>query len=135
MEIVMTFSKKFKTLLFSLLKEFCPTLCDPINCSPPGSSVRGILQARVLEWCHFLLQRIFPTKESNLGLLHCRQTLYHLSPREVLFSILYILNGNILCDLKRNLVKDYIRSEITSPKDKWLLRLNISIFIKRIYKL
>ena len=26
------------------------TLCDPMNCSPPGSSVHGILQARILEW-------------------------------------------------------------------------------------
>ena len=28
----------------------CPTLCDPIDSSPPGSPVPGILQARVLEW-------------------------------------------------------------------------------------
>ena len=28
----------------------CPTLSDPMDCSPPGSSVPGILQARVLEW-------------------------------------------------------------------------------------
>ena len=28
----------------------CPTLCNPMNCSPPGSSVHGILQARILEW-------------------------------------------------------------------------------------
>ena len=28
----------------------CPTLCDPIDGSPPGSPVRGILQARTLEW-------------------------------------------------------------------------------------
>ena len=28
----------------------CPTLCDPIDCSPSGSSVHGIFQARVLEW-------------------------------------------------------------------------------------
>ena len=28
----------------------CPTLCDPIDCSPPGSPVTGILQARTLEW-------------------------------------------------------------------------------------
>ena len=28
----------------------CPTLCDPMGCSLPGSSVHGILQARVLEW-------------------------------------------------------------------------------------
>ena len=28
----------------------CPTLCDPMDCSPPGSSVPGIAQARILEW-------------------------------------------------------------------------------------
>ena len=28
----------------------CPTLCDPVDCSLPGSSVPGILQARILEW-------------------------------------------------------------------------------------
>ena len=28
----------------------CPTLCDPINSSPPGSPIPGILQARTLEW-------------------------------------------------------------------------------------
>ena len=31
----------------------CPTLCDPMDCSPPGSSARGIFQARVLEWVAF----------------------------------------------------------------------------------
>ena len=31
----------------------CPTLCDPIDCSPPGSSVHGIFQARTLEWVAF----------------------------------------------------------------------------------
>ena len=30
--------------------QLCPTLCDPMDCSLPGSSVHGILQARVLEW-------------------------------------------------------------------------------------
>ena len=58
----------------------CPTLCDPMDCNPPGSSVHEILQARTLEWvCHFLLQRIFPTQASNPGLPQCRQILYHLS--------------------------------------------------------
>ena len=32
------------------LLQSCPTLCDPMNCSLPGSSLHGILQARVLEW-------------------------------------------------------------------------------------
>ena len=31
----------------------CPTLCDPMDCSPPGSSVHGIFQARILEWVLF----------------------------------------------------------------------------------
>ena len=31
-------------------RQSCPTLCDPIDCSPLGSSVPGILQARILEW-------------------------------------------------------------------------------------
>ena len=94
------------------------TLCNPADCSLPGSSVHGILQARILEWvampssrgsstgieprsptlqadssqaeppgkpkdtgvhslCH--LQRIFPTRELNWCLLHCRQILYQLS--------------------------------------------------------
>ena len=30
--------------------QLCPTLSEPIDCSPPGSSIRGIFQARVLEW-------------------------------------------------------------------------------------
>ena len=30
--------------------QLCPTLCDPIDCSLPGSSVHGIPQARILEW-------------------------------------------------------------------------------------
>ena len=30
--------------------QLCPTLCDPTDCSLPGSSVHGIFQARVLEW-------------------------------------------------------------------------------------
>ena len=34
------------------------TLCDPVNCSPPGSSVHGILQARILEWS--ILKEISP---------------------------------------------------------------------------
>ena len=28
----------------------CPNLCDPMDCSPPGSSIRGVLQARILKW-------------------------------------------------------------------------------------
>ena len=34
----------------SEVAQSCPTLCDHMDCSPPGSSIHGILQARILEW-------------------------------------------------------------------------------------
>ena len=53
-----------------LVTQSCPTFCDPLDCSLPGSSVHGILQAKNTGvGCHFLLQGIFPTQGSNLGLL------------------------------------------------------------------
>ena len=53
-----TFVNKVMSLLFNMLSaaaaakslQSCPTLCHPMDCSPPGSSVHGIFQARVLEW-------------------------------------------------------------------------------------
>ena len=62
-----------------LVNESCPSFCDSMDCSPPGSFVHGILQARILECMHFLLQGISLTQESNPGLLYCRQILYILS--------------------------------------------------------
>ena len=64
----------------SEVAQLCPTLYDPMDCSLPGSSVHGIFQARVLEWVAISFSRgSFLTQGSNLGLLHCRQMLYHLS--------------------------------------------------------
>ena len=37
-------------IVLCLVAQSCPTVCDPMDCSPPGSPVRGILQARILEW-------------------------------------------------------------------------------------
>ena len=52
------------------------TLCNPVDCSPSGSSVHGILQAGILERVAISFSRgIFLTQGSNPGLLHCRQTL------------------------------------------------------------
>ena len=43
------------------LLQLCPTLCDPMNCNPPGSSVHGILQVRILEWVAAPFSRGLPT--------------------------------------------------------------------------
>ena len=61
--------------------QLCLALCDPMDCSLPGSSVHGILQPVLLEWVT-IFQGIFPTQGSNLGLPHCRQILYSLSHQE-----------------------------------------------------
>ena len=57
----------------------CLTLCDPVDCSPPGSSVHGILQADTGVGCHFLLQGIFLTQDRTcIFFVSCtgRQFLY-----------------------------------------------------------
>ena len=65
----------------------CPTFCDPVNFSPPGSSVHGDFPGKNTGvGCHALLQGIFPTQGSNPGLLHCRWILYHLGHQGILFS-------------------------------------------------
>ena len=47
--------------------QLCRTLCDTMGFNLPGSSVHGILQARILEWvCHSLLQGTFPTQGVKL---------------------------------------------------------------------
>ena len=63
-----------------LAAQSCLTLCDPMDFSPPGSYVHGILQARILEWVDISFSRgIFPTQGTNPGLLDCRQS----SPSEL----------------------------------------------------
>ena len=62
------------------IAQWCLTLCDPMNCSLPGSSVHRIFQVRILEWVAAAFsQGTFPTQGSNPGLPNCRQILYQLS--------------------------------------------------------
>ena len=57
-----------------------PTLCDPMDCSPLGSSVHGDSPGKNTGGgCHALLQGLLPTQGSNPGLPHCRRILYQLS--------------------------------------------------------
>ena len=65
-----------KVMALSEVAQSCLTLCDPVDRSPPGSSIHGILQARILEWVAISFSKgIFPTQGSNPGLQHYRQTL------------------------------------------------------------
>ena len=60
----------------SEVAQSCPTLCDPVDCSLPGSSLYEILQARILECVAISFStEDLPTQGSNPGLPHCGQTL------------------------------------------------------------
>ena len=64
----------------SEVAQSCLTVCHPMDCSLPGSSVCGIFQARLLEWVAIsFFQGIFLKQGLNLGLPHCRQMLYCLT--------------------------------------------------------
>ena len=52
-ENTLTWLQKVK----SEVAQLCPTLCDPMDCSLPGSSVHGIFQVRILEWAAISISR------------------------------------------------------------------------------
>ena len=74
----------------------CPTFCHSMDCSPPGSSVHGILQAGIPEWVAIFFSRESsrPREGLNPGLPHYRQIIYHLSHQG---SHIVLFKGNETC--------------------------------------
>ena len=69
-----------------LVAQLCPTLSDPIDCSPPGPSVLGILQARILEWVAIPFSRGSSRPRDQTHISHIsRQILYCLSHQGTTF--------------------------------------------------
>ena len=78
-----------QTVVKVLVAQLCLTLCDLVNCSSPGSSVHGILQARILKWVAIPFSRgLSQPKDRGLNpsLLHCRRILYCLQISLCLFQ-------------------------------------------------
>ena len=69
--------------IYCLVAKSGPTLCDPINCSLPDSSVHEIPQARILEWVAIPFSRNLPDR-GIIPVTFCvgRQILYHCATRE-----------------------------------------------------
>ena len=79
-----------------LVAQSCPTLFNPMDYSPQGSSVHEDSPGKNTgEGCHALLQGIFPTQGSNTGLPHCRWILYYLSHQGSLSRTVEITYCNI----------------------------------------
>ena len=75
-----TICQEYRKVVKVKVIQLCLTLCNPMDCSPPGSSVHGDSPGKNTgSGLPSLLQGIFPTQGSNRGLLHCRWILYCLS--------------------------------------------------------
>ena len=82
-------------LLFFLVTKSCPTLYNALDCNPPGSSIHGISQARILEWVAVSFSRGSSWLRNRTHLLHWREILYHWATREAqTFHYVYV-NQNI----------------------------------------
>ena len=71
----------YSGILCVKLLQLCPTLCDPMDCTLPGFSIHGILQARILEWVAMLSSRgsSQPRDWSSISSIPCigRWVFYH----------------------------------------------------------
>ena len=81
--------KSNKVSLFCSITQSCLILCDLLDCSPPGSSVHRISQARILEWVFISYSRGF-SRPRNWTRISCvgRQVVYHCTTWEALASII-----------------------------------------------
>ena len=101
-----------------LVTQKCPNFCDPMDCSPPGSSVHGILQARILEWVAISFSRKKLTmhiylewfsRETN------RSRHYHLA---LLFCFVLVITTltTTMFDTRRNIPGCHVWREM-APED------------------
>ena len=100
-----------------LVAQLCPTLCHPMDCSPPGSSVHGDSPGKNTGvGCPALLQGIFPTERLNPGLPHCGQILYGLSHQAlnqvIQLSVYWLHSGQLALIFKPLVWFDLPRSTI-----------------------
>ena len=109
----------------------CPTLCDPIDGSPPGSAIPGILQARTLEWVAISFSSAWKWKVkvkslSRVGLLATPWTAAHQAPpsmgpsRQEYWSRVPLPSQKIVdCALKKKtaLLKRFLNNPLKKKKD------------------
>ena len=107
--------------------QLCPTLCDPIDGSPPGSPIYGILQARTLEWVAISFSNAWKWKVKVKLLNHVRllatpRTVAHQAPPSMGFSrqeywYLHLNFRNIQGLLQRLLQKHALQKDMLKKQD------------------
>ena len=108
--------------MYAKLLHSCPTLCDPMDCSPPGSSVCEIFQARILEWgaisssCRGGQYLTIPYSDANLIVIKPILLINYLLKIEFSCSSqIHILKPNAVeyySDLKRNAVGSFLKTSV-----------------------
>ena len=89
----------------SEVAQLCPTLSNPMDSSPPGSSVQGIFQARVLEWGAITFSKTYPSKAQRIK-------------RNEMYCIVSLLAGTITTLAKRrqqNQELNNVRLSVQNP--------------------
>ena len=119
-----------------LVAQWCPTLCDPMNCSMPDSLSTDFSRQEYWGGLPFPTPGDLPTQGSNSGLLHCGQILYHLSylvitvhgytltGRQEMSPTQYI-NNFLQAELPNHLYTSGINAKIQRKTTEWE-RLEIS---------
>ena len=99
------------------------TLCDPMDCSPPGSSVHGIVQAKVQEWVAISFSRgSSRTQGMHPGLPHCRQIILLSEP-----------TWEVLCvSFTKHLLSSLCNPLSTAEKDPGFLNQQSSVSRKAV---
>ena len=100
-------SKKVNIIVTPILKvkvlvaQSCLTLCNPMDCSPPGFSVLGISQARIVEWGALAFsRRSQPRDRTGILCVSCigRQILYHRATWEAITYNIVVQTDNHKCE-------------------------------------
>ena len=100
-----------------LVTQSCQTLCNPMDCSLPGPYVRGVLQARILEWAAISFsRRSSQTRDQSQVSCISGRILHHWAPRE---ALIFVWQPSSACSL--------VLTEVKTPQSSLLL-LNSSHF-------
>ena len=129
-------SYEVEVLVCVCVCSLCPTLCHPMDCSPPGFSVRGIVQARIVEWSAISFSRgsSRPGDRTHVSCVSCtcRWILYYwaigklLNIGKVVYYFLSLLGPNTMLGIYFQPVFGWITHTEPMDTECWMYLLNTS---------
>ena len=118
---LITLHMKTSAAAAAKLLQSCPTLCNPIDGSPPGSPIPGILQARTLEWVAISFSNAWKWKEKMKSLSRVRLLAKHLAESKNLFYPVRRYDSGIS--------KTWLQPQSYKPLSTTLKNINAFLFL------